>query len=760
MTRILTLVILFLLTTASQALTKFQSGKQYRIVCTMWPSGNVIPGASAGRVSPVSYDQKHATDEHCYWTVERHTDGSLSFRNVQTGKYLTWDGKRSTTKYQTDLTERMHGDSSRWVVTEDDGCYVITNRCQPLQRLNVRTGSYIVGTYSDKGDATDNERFILYDEDGQRVFGADSGPMSLIYIVQELTFDGKPAVYDSLYHTYMLPLTTQCRDDNAYKAAVAYRTDETDAHLFVEDTPVENGTTHVFKEINGGRTFRLSLRNDSGVVATASLTFTFLPIIELTGSGFDRSTYKPGTIRVHEPNNLNQDPLLHMKARYRGATASGMKKKSYAIKLTDAEGNDLDYSFLGLRSDNNWILDAMAIDPGRMRNRISTDLWNDFATPPYHRTYEPKALHGTRGRFVEIMMNGRYAGLYCFTEKMDRKQLRLKKYDTSAGSGADAIRGCLYKSAQWSYSVFMGADPNSYALTRRPLSSASNYSDTWDGWELKYPDRDDGEAIDWSPLRNAANIPATGDDLTFRRYVARCFDLPVVRDYYLFISLIVGRDNDGKNMYWYTYDKTRYDKLSLAPWDMDGTWGRNWDGSLLNDMAEIDFSTISHHALFKRLRTLDYNNWNDQLARRYAELRATEFQVDKLYDRFVRYKELFDDSGATERELKHWNGANGIYIDLDAEMTYMKSWITRRLDAMDRTYGYINGIGQAEQCAVLSVQGGRGELLIHTAQPQQATIYTTAGIAVRTVRLTAGTNRIEGLQPGIYIVGRKKAVVE
>ncbi len=49
-------------------------------------------------------------------------------------------------------------------------------------------------------------------------------------------------------------------------------------------------------------------------------------------------------------------------------------------------------------NDNNWILDAMYNDDVCMRNRVSTDLWNDIATQPYHRRkgWEKKAKTGTR----------------------------------------------------------------------------------------------------------------------------------------------------------------------------------------------------------------------------------------------------------------------------------------------------------------------------------------------------------------------------
>lgn len=61
-----------------------------------------------------------------------------------------------------------------------------------------------------------------------------------------------------------------------------------------------------------------------------------------------------------------------------------------------------------------------------MRNRLCMDLWNSFSPVPYIND-EPDAINGTRGKFVEVLVNGKYQGLYCLSEKIDRKQLKLKK---------------------------------------------------------------------------------------------------------------------------------------------------------------------------------------------------------------------------------------------------------------------------------------------------------------------------------------------
>ena len=40
-----------------------------------------------------------------------------------------------------------------------------------------------------------------------------------------------------------------------------------------------------------------------------------------------------------------------------------------------------------------------------------------------------------RGEVVEVYLNDEYRGIYCFTECMDRKQLKLKKFDQDGTFG-------------------------------------------------------------------------------------------------------------------------------------------------------------------------------------------------------------------------------------------------------------------------------------------------------------------------------------
>ena len=149
-----------------------------------------------------------------------------------------------------------------------------------------------------------------------------------------------------------------------------------------------------------------------------------MPVIKIYGDFFNE--YTEGKIIVCDPDSLYPD-TFNMLAKYRGGTSKNYEKKNYAVKLVDEFGLKLSASILGMRDDNSWILDAMAVDKARMRNRVAFDIWNAMDVKPYYYESEPKVRTGISGKFVELYLNDDYNGIYCLNEKLDRKQLKLKK---------------------------------------------------------------------------------------------------------------------------------------------------------------------------------------------------------------------------------------------------------------------------------------------------------------------------------------------
>lgn len=498
-------------------------------------------------------------------------------------------------------------------------------------------------------------------------FGLDVTPKAFAEAFDSLRINDKQLVYDGKGNAYFATLPEGMRNGGDYTAKVTYKLKATNAEgytLKVNGQEPDADGYVTFDNVDCETLYPIELTNASeNVDLSAKIRFTFLPIVELNCSSVNSKAYTTGSLRVTDPASLGYDSLMIAAFKYRGASSSNYPKRSYAIKLRDENGNSVDRKLLGYRSDNNWILDAMYIDLACMRNRVATDLWNAFECKPYYADREKKVRTGTRGKFVEVILNGQWWGLYCMTEKMDRKQLKLKKFVPAAQSttGENEVHGVLYKSNQWTYEVFMGHESNDDNDNKQviyPHKKVSDYKnilgqETWCEYEFKYPDYED-EAVEWRPLHDAANMVATSFILNIDSVKSR-FDYPMLRDYYLFIDLLLATDNHGKNLFWYAYDTQgpEGDKLSLAPWDLDGTFGQDWDGVITNTKdVTLDFDTYiknyehGQFAIFDLIKSR--SEWQQDLKDRYAELRIKGvISGDSIANRFANYASLFEASLAT-----------------------------------------------------------------------------------------------------------------
>lgn len=615
-------------------------------------------------------------------------------------------------------------------------------------------------------------------------FGLDVTPKAFAEAFDSLRINDKQLVYDGKGNAYFATLPEGMRNGGDYTAKVTYKLKATNAEgytLKVNGQEPDADGYVTFDNVDCETLYPIELTNASeNVDLSANIRFTFLPIVELNCSSVNSKAYTTGSLRVTDPASLGYDSLMIAAFKYRGASSSNYPKRSYAIKLRDENGNSVDRKLLGYRSDNNWILDAMYIDLACMRNRVATDLWNAFECKPYYADREKKVRTGTRGKFVEVILNGQWWGLYCMTEKMDRKQLKLKKFVPAAQSttGENEVHGVLYKSNQWTYEVFMGHESNDDNDNKQviyPHKKVSDYKnilgqETWCEYEFKYPDYED-EAVEWRPLHDAANMVATSFILNIDSVKSR-FDYPMLRDYYLFIDLLLATDNHGKNLFWYAYDTQgpEGDKLSLAPWDLDGTFGQDWDGVITNTKdVTLDFDTYiknyehGQFAIFDLIKSR--SEWQQDLKDRYAELRIKGvISGDSIANRFANYASLFEASLADQREQDMWSKTyHSRHKDIQGGATYAESWIRRRVNWLDQKYGFdaaVTAINEAKAEAYFAALGGVGCISVNAGKAQSVRIYNIAGQLVRNAQVGSGVTTINGIPAGIYVVNGTKVMVK
>lgn len=516
-----------------------------------------------------------------------------------------------------------------------------------------------------------------------------NGDGELFNYLNSFTLDNKEiaqSINDQLYY-YSLPLS---EIDNDVNLLISFEKTNANHIVKIDGQEVSSDLTYTFKNIDAPeQRHKIEIVDtDDNVLATEYLVFTGLPIVQVYTNGYALSkNFTPGMIRVHDSTSDKPYQLFNTEMRYRGNITLNYQKKSFSIKLLDDDFVKKNYSYYGLRDDNYWILDAMPIDKSRMRNRVATDLWNDFSADLYYKNEKPDLINGTRGQYVEVFLDDQYWGLYCMTERIDRKQLQLKKYDESK----QKIHGILYKAKEWSYAVMMGYVPDRGVDPYYEIADFNNYAEYWENYKMNYPDLEDGHLIDWEPLYDLVFFVSKSDDWEFMENIEKYIDLPVWRDYYLMMEYILAVDNHGKNCYVSIRDITKNPMFTITPWDMDATLGRRWNASAVGAEQNYPEYTVRHehgeHYLFRRLLDTNALNFNDLLKQRYDELRFSYFVPENMMQRFQQYKEIFERSGAAEREVNRWSGTNGIVVNFDSELQYLENWLTDRYNFLNEQYG-------------------------------------------------------------------------
>ena len=485
---------------------------------------------------------------------------------------------------------------------------------------------------------------------------------------QTLNIGGHRAPLDTLNHIWLCSIPQFMFGDN-YTAQINYG--EEMSELVIEGVEVANDDPITFEDIEGGKLYAVTVQLGDSLY-TGAITFTWLPIVELFGDFNEEYSY--GSVYVSEPDSALAEPLM-AKIKWRGGATNvdGKHKRNYRIKFVNEEDSTKEnHRFFGLRNDNNWILDAGQMDFLRVRNRVSTDLWLDMAHRPWYSDTLPNAHNGSRGQMVEVLLNGEYRGIYNMCEPIDRKQLKLKRFDEEN----QVIHGELWTAFKWSRTVAM-SDP-----ARRTNKVR------WDGFELKYPDYDEVHMADWTTLENAVwfGKRADHDDKLLVDSIGYYFDLPVMQDYFIFIATLQALDNESKNIYYGCYDITDHPRLTMVPWDLDVCLGQPYSPSVrpgANDSPTRKFNWVCHLPMADMWAIKDLHN---DIVAHYKELRKTVLNTDSLVNRYRAAIDNLENCGAAAREESRWSGDTDLArktLDLSAEMDYVENWIRERMPYLD-----------------------------------------------------------------------------
>ncbi len=350
-----------------------------------------------------------------------------------------------------------------------------------------------------------------------------------------------------------------------------------------------------------------------------ALYFTSLPILCIEAAETLTKEEKVGGTMLLAERGLPPQPHA-IGIKLRGGWSTTFPKKSYTVELWQSPSDDAraPAPLLGMRDDDDWLLDALYNEPNRLRDYTAHGLWLDFGRCT---SLPPDATPGIQRKYCEVFYNGSYRGLYYLGEKIDRKQLQLEHFDGQ-------VRGQLYKGAALS-----GATSYRYA------PQVDSTLDTWDGYEVKFPKQAD--EYDWNILRDHIRWVITASAHEFETEVSNRIDLANAVDYFLFINLLDAADNDAKNVYTARVDAD--EPYFFLPWDMDGIVGTDWQGERVSQD-----DNLHSNGLYTRL--LRMPAFKADLKQRWQDVKYSLLSVEALVARFEAHYVYLKQTGVYERE--------------------------------------------------------------------------------------------------------------
>lgn len=446
---------------------------------------------------------------------------------------------------------------------------------------------------------------------------------------------------------------------------------------------------------------------DEGTVNSCSITFgnnpatyfvfrsSNLPIVVINTNGqaiqddpkimadFDIIYNGPGQ-RNHITDNTFD---YHGKAgiEIRGEYSSSLPQKPYGVELWDVNGNTIDAPVLGMPAQNDWVLLANYNDKSFVRNVVPFSLFEEMGN------------YATRTRYVDLVLNGDYQGIYLLGEKIKRDSNRvdISKLETTDIYGQDVTGGYIVKFDYWDAS-------DSWQLNHSPIG--------YPGLDIHmvydYPKPEDIVPQQKTYIQafidgfeNALYGSQFADPTTgYRQFISTSTFI----DYFIVSEFT--RNVDGyKKSHYFHKDKDHsngdYRKLKAGPvWDFDwamkdidgGTDGSGW----MYQSCDEDVNAAGWE-----IRLLEDTVFANELRCRYEDIRRNILSEAHIFARidsvasylgesqgwhFQRWGNLGVATGTPEVEAPSQTYAE--------EIQKLKDWIHRRLVWMDANmFGTLNG---------------------------------------------------------------------
>jgi len=390
-----------------------------------------------------------------------------------------------------------------------------------------------------------------------------------------------------------------------------------------------------------------------------------LPVIKInTEKRLYDNYYVYGNLEIFEKSKDlfkdKADKETNIKIKIRGQSSKYYRKQSYKFTSIKTDSTNNNIKLLGLPKENDWILYAPYWDESLIRNNIVFQLWREMGY------YSP------RTKYVELVVNNDYRGIYVLTEKIkiDKNRLNLNKLSKKDTSKTAITGGYVFKLdkgrkiywpsefAENGYSrCYYYVSPTYRNINDKQRKYINNYVSNFE--KALYND------INWNEYINEQSFI----DFLIINELAKNID-----SYRL--STYMSKDKNGK--------------LEMGPiWDFDRAFGNdNKEGANKFDGFIYELKFIP----FWWTKLMNNKEFKHKLIQRYKELRKTTLS-DNNINLIINYNYNII-KPSIEREATRWrtyikNEGNPYNAkSFDEAVWYLKDWLNKRINYLDKQWNY------------------------------------------------------------------------
>lgn len=398
--------------------------------------------------------------------------------------------------------------------------------------------------------------------------------------------------------------------------------------LYFLDTPA---LRNISDSVQNGKQLTLIIK--CGVsYQKVPVVITTLPVLylDLEGTGQDEQgrNIMNGKLTLWNsaapPSESYQTATSFVEWRMRGNSTRIYPKLSWKVNLRDENGQNNDVDFLGLGSDDDWILNPMSMDDTSVKEKLAQELWNQLVS---QTDYNYKM---SQGEYIELFINGAYQGLYLLQRRIDTKYLGLDREKDILMKGINTWE------AESSY--------DAYEIVSTPYEMEETY-----GLLDKAMAFEEGHTI------NSANF----------------IDLS------LLLQFISGIDNYGyKNTFYALKQKNDDYELYLVPWDTDLSLGVPWGYDYEDSIDEI-IERYEMQTMRREVPDIDA-----QIAERWKVLRNSIYSEENIFSVYSEITNELMVSGAMGRDEEQW----GLLHAGEDNWENLERFIKERLTFLDEYY--------------------------------------------------------------------------